>query len=333
MRRGFAFTWSVLGVGITGLVIYFTFKDLNLKNLLTLASQSEWRWLTLLFIAAPLEQIVRAWKWRQLLFDVRPVNTGLLFGAVMAGYFVNMIVPVGISPLVRSWVVARHETLRISTVLVTTVIERLVDGVVFAIIVSGMLILLPLPNQEEFRLGLGAVAIGSFALFGGLLLFLKRLRFELQREGSIWRNLFSKLERRFSRLFGGLSEGVHIGIVWPSSNIRGGYIVLASFVMKGISATQMFFAGLTVGVILQPMEYVFVMVFTAFSMILTRFIRIPAGGVIGAALSLKLLDVPSEQALVMVAYVHTMSMFSTALFGVPSLWYSGLKLSEIRQID
>ena len=92
--------------------------------------QADIWFLPLVPLAIALEQLVRGWKWRQLLHAIRSIGTLRLFGAIMAGYFANIVAPLGISPIVRSWLVARLEALKMSTILATAAIDRFVDGVV-----------------------------------------------------------------------------------------------------------------------------------------------------------------------------------------------------------
>ena len=50
----------------------------------------------------------------------------------MAGYLANLLVPLGLSPFVRSWLVVRRENLSMSCVLATVAIDRMIDGLVLA---------------------------------------------------------------------------------------------------------------------------------------------------------------------------------------------------------
>ena len=56
-------------------------------------------WIAILAATILLEQLMSGWKWRQILFDVKPVGTLRLTGALLAGYGANVLVPLGISPL------------------------------------------------------------------------------------------------------------------------------------------------------------------------------------------------------------------------------------------
>ncbi|NQU58839.1 MAG: flippase-like domain-containing protein, partial [Rhodospirillales bacterium] len=136
-RRSFgAGVWSVGAAALSAGVLFMAFRHIDIERLPAVLREGAPIWLVVLAVSIPLEQVARGWKWRQILFDIRPVSALRLFGAVMAGYFANMLVPVGVSPLVRAWLVARLEGMAVATVLLTTAIERFVDGIVFALIVG-----------------------------------------------------------------------------------------------------------------------------------------------------------------------------------------------------
>ena len=76
--------------------------------------------------------------------------------------------------------------------------------------------------------------------------------------------------------------------------------MLASILIKLIAITHLLWAGLAFGVMLDPADYVFLVVFLGFLIILTRLARIPGGFFFGAIFALDLLGVAEEQALAMV---------------------------------
>ncbi len=81
---------------------------------------------------------------------------------------------------------------------------------------------------------------------------------------------------------------------------------------------------------LRPAEYVFLLVFLGFLIILTRFARIPGGFFLGAIFALDLLAVPEEPALAMVLVVQFSSLLAVASVGAFALWWHGVTLSELR---
>ena len=120
------------------------------------------------------------------------------------------------------------------------------------------------------------------------------------------------------------------GIVWPRDRRRQIGAVLASVLMKIIAATHFLWAGLAVSIVLTPFDYLFLMVFAGFALVLARFIRVPGGFVIGSGFALKLLGIPDEQALAMILFNHSLSVFLMVGIGLLFLWRSGVDIRETR---
>jgi len=107
--------------------------------------------------------------------------------------------------------------------------------------------------------------------------------------------------------------------------------VAASILMKIIAATHFLWAGLAVGVVLGVLDYVFIMVFAGFALVLARFIRVPGGFVIGSGFALNILGVPSEQALAMILFNHFLSIALMVGLGLLFLWRSGIDIRAMRR--
>ena len=274
---------------------------------------------------------MRGWKWRQILYDIKPVRTSRLFGAVMAGYFMNFVVPVGISPLVRAWVIARLEELRLPTILVTTAIERFVDGIVFGLIVALLFLIAAPPDSEKnLQLGLIVGGAGSLLLFSILFYLLFVFKAQINSPGPLFTRGLGWLDRVFRGRYAGLGDGFSEGVLWPGSHWRGFGVVAASVAMKIVSTTHFLWAGLAFGFLLAPSDYLFVMVFSGLAMIITRIVRIPGGGVVGSAFALKMLELPNEEVLMMVLVVHLSSVLMVTAIGAASLWKSGMTIGSLR---
>lgn len=61
------------------------------------------RLLVLVPLSILAEQLVRAWKWRQLLHPLRAVGAVRLFGTIMAGYLLAILIPFGFGTIAPSW--------------------------------------------------------------------------------------------------------------------------------------------------------------------------------------------------------------------------------------
>ena len=322
--------WSIAGAITGAAALAWVFWRVEYERMYDVLDQANAAYVLMVPLAIALEQLVRAWKWRQLLYAIRPVGTLRLFGAIMAGYFANLLVPLGLSPIVRSWLVARLETLKMSAVLATAAIDRLVDGLIFTGFVAVVVFSAAFPDPDgDIRLGLIVGGVGSFALFACLLVALARYkRWVKVPDGWITR-MAERLPERFSGAVKAAMRSFADGVVWPREAWRGAGIVLASIVIKLIAITHFLWAGLAFGLVLPPLDYLFLVVFLGFLIILSRLVRIPGGFLIGAIFALDLLGVPDEQALAMVLLVNVSSLLTVASIGAFALWRSGIALDEV----
>lgn len=288
-------------------------------------------WIAGLAAAILVEQLLGGWKWRQILYDVKPIPTLRLTGALLAGYGANVLVPLGISPLVRSWIVARLEKLKMATVLTTTIIARFIDGVVFALFAGFVALAGKVPQIEgNLELGLSVAGALNIALFGGLLWVMYRFRAVFAREGPLICRLFDWVAARMRADGPGLRGALCDGVVWPRAPARRLAVLLAAVAGKLVAATHFVWAGLAVGVWLSPWDYLFLMVFAGFVMVLGRFVRIPGSFVFGAAFALQVLGVPDETALLMILFNYITTIILVVGIGLVVLWQSGIDIRRAR---
>jgi len=154
--RTLATRWLVPIVGgvVALTAVFYLYRGLNFDQFLSGLRRANLGWIAMLAATILFEQFISGWKWRQLLYDLRPISSLRLTGALLAGYGANVLVPVGISPLVRSWLIARLEGLKMATVLSTTMIARFIDGVVFALFAGVVAVAGQVPQSTAiWRLG------------------------------------------------------------------------------------------------------------------------------------------------------------------------------------
>ena len=331
LRRYWRHWWSVGGAVVGAVALVWAFARVDYDRMQHVVAQADLALLVLVPLAIAAEQWVRAWKWRQLLYVIQPISTPRLFGAIMAGYFANFLIPVGISPIVRSWLVARLEALKMGAVLATAAIDRLVDGVIFTGFAAAALIFAVFPDPTGgIRLGLAFGGAGSLTVFALLLVALARYKRRVGRSDDWILRWVDRLPARLGSPAKRFAQSFAEGIVWPGEVWRSLGIVLASIVIKLVAITHFLWAGLAFGVVLRPADYVFLVVFLGFLIILTRFARIPGGFFVGGIFALDLLSVAEEQALAMVLVVQFSSILVVSSIGAFALWRSGIALDQLR---
>ena len=112
-----------------------------------------------------------------MLHPLRSVGVIRLFGSIMAGYLLAMLIPLGFGTVARSWLVARREGLKLASVLATVALDRLTDGIVFACLVPLALASVVFDDPTGgIRAGLVWGGALSFLLFAAVLLALAAYR-------------------------------------------------------------------------------------------------------------------------------------------------------------
>lgn len=332
MRR-FLVRWGppAAGGAVALIIVFWLYRDLDFGRFVSGLMTANRGWIAMLASTILLEQVLNGWKWRQILHDVKPVRTLRLTGALLAGYGANVLLPLGISPLVRSWLIARMEGLRMGTVLTTTIIARFIDGVVFALFAGVVAMAGQVPQiAGNLELGLAAAGALNFALFGALLWGMYRFRARFAEEGALICRLFDWGAKWF-RINGAVLRGsLYDGVVWPRSRRHRLNVLIGAVAAKLVAATHFVWAGLAVRVVLAPLDYLFLMVFAGFSLVLSRFVRVPGGFVIGSALAFNLLGVPEEQALLVILFNWMVSIIIVVGIGLVVLWQSGIDIWRAR---
>lgn len=329
-RRWLAWAGALIGFGM----LFWVLRRFDLNRFLIMLAKANFYYLALVLASLIAEQLVRAWKWRQILSPLKLIGTLRLFGAVMAGYLIASLIPFGFGTVARSWIIARNDKLKLPAVLATVGVDRITDGVVFACLVPIALLAVVFSDPTgRIRTGLILSGVGSLALFVFLALVLLVYKRKLLSQDSFVMRLINRLPARLGKPVQRLAVSFSDGIVWPQETWRGAGIVLASVAIKLLAASHFLWAGLAFGVLLEPAQYVLVLVFLGFLIILGHFARVAGSFIIGGIFVLGLLGVPNEMALAMVLVVEAAHLFNIAALGALSIWWQGIALAELRATD
>ena len=326
--------WRWVGVAAGLLLLAWVLRDFDLSRFRRAVAAAQIWPLFLLPVATVAEQLLRALKWRQMLHPLRPVRVWRLFGAIMAGYLANLAAPVRVSPFVRAWLIARLEGLSASTVLATVALDRLIDGLVFVGFTALAIAVARFPDTTGIiREGLAWGAAFNLALFSGLIAGLIALRRFLRRESGARAliTLTRRLPRRWREPVSHVLRLFADGVVWPADMWRGILIFATAIAIKIVAVSYFLWAGLAFGVALTPGDYLFLMVFLGFLVILAGTLRLVGGFMAGAVFVLQGLGVELEVALAMALLVQTASLLTVAATGAAALWVQGFSLNTIFQ--
>ena len=71
-------------IGMALVLIFWLYRDLDFGRFLTGLRDAHVGWIAMLAFTILLEQVGNGWKWRQILYDVKPVKTLRLTGSDFA---------------------------------------------------------------------------------------------------------------------------------------------------------------------------------------------------------------------------------------------------------
>lgn len=318
------------GVALALGALYWLLHGLDLPRFFSLLAQAHLPFVLLVPVAVLTEQWLRAWKWRQVMWDLCRIPTHHIFLATMAGYVPGLVIGFGTSVLTRCWLIARRSSERTTTLLAANAVDRLVDLLAFAVFVglTGTLVSLPrsaaafAPALRWSGAIIAVLAVLAFAPLLGL------------RHGHLRRlaPALRILPQSAARAVRSGLEGFALGITWPHSAPRRLAIVAMALLIKLIAATQYLWAGLAFGIRFEPGSYLFIMVFLGALVFVGFFVRIPGSSALASIFVLELLDVPKAQALAITLTVEASFMLTIAVIGGVVLAIEGVSFETLRTV-
>src|SRR5262245_17550192 len=157
--------------------------------------------------------VMRAWRWQYLLKPLKSVKFSNSMSATAIGLMANMILPVRLGEIVRAVVLGQRERIDKSASFATVVVDRLLDGFTILFILVVLLLVAPLPLDQEWEKRLRWGGMVFFLLYGGvftLLVYLHRVPTHvLQGVRRLCWRLPARWVDRFCRFLESFSEGLH----------------------------------------------------------------------------------------------------------------------------
>jgi len=313
------------GLAISLIAVVIVISAVDVGATLEILSRTDPTYIALALAAIVAQVLVRGWRWRMVLPprpDGSPVPVRRTIAPMLIGYLGNTVLPARLGEAIRSFLVARREDLVPLVAFGATMLERLVDVVVLALI--GLIAALALGAEWWI------VAIGLAAGLGGVLVLALLVLFGFSRlvDAARWVLERVRLADRLERLLGwagSFAVGVDRGRDVP--RLLG--VAAVSVVAWVLDASIFYFAGQALGIDLTFPEAVLI---GAVAVLATA---VPAApGYVGtfelAATSTAVaLGIPREEALALAVLVHLVTVIPVAISGAIALILSGASLSTI----
>ncbi|MDH3297853.1 MAG: flippase-like domain-containing protein [Gemmatimonadota bacterium] len=166
---------TLIGLVITVVLLWWVLRDVSPSEVWTeLRAANPWMMIAAV-VAATFSFVLRAFRWRVLLepehdgtdFDTR-------FGATCAGFAANNVLPARLGEFVRAFVLSSVGRIPLGGSIGSLVVERVLDGLVLAFLLSMTILLPDFPLGESSAAGLvqrtavvgAAVFLAGFAFLG-----------------------------------------------------------------------------------------------------------------------------------------------------------------------
>ena len=159
---------QALGYTASAACIAWVLHDYSIKDELIPAIRAlDWRWVSLAAAADLAIYFAQAWRWNTLLAPVAQVWPWRTVQAIFIGQFANQVLPLRTGELIRCYMLAHWNDLRLSLSFASAALERLIDGFWM---LAAFLITTAFVRAMPRDLMLGVRVLGVLLLLGAILL-------------------------------------------------------------------------------------------------------------------------------------------------------------------
>ena len=178
-------TW--LGILISAVFLYLAFRKTDWGQTWLMVKHADFRYLLLAAVILMLAFVLRALRWRYLLYPTARLGFGALFGPMMIGFMALNILPFRLGEFIRAWMLGRREGISKSEVFATIVVERVFDGI--TILSFLIVVLFTLNLQDNVMTWIKAFSYLALVIYIGAIVFMILVRFSTNLIVTIVRRL------------------------------------------------------------------------------------------------------------------------------------------------
>ncbi|MBL9037711.1 MAG: flippase-like domain-containing protein [Archangium sp.] len=188
-----------LSLLVTAVCLAWTFKGTNVDEMLSSLRSANWLVLVPYCGLMLIVHVCRTLRWGNLLSGLEKVPFKQLNEASAIGFMMLIVLPFRLGEFARPFLIAERSNIRRSAAMTSVVFERIVDGIVMAVLLRVLVIFIPddAPQVELVRFAGNAM----FALFFGGLVFLLIARWQHDR-------VLALMRATVGRVSAGLTERV-----------------------------------------------------------------------------------------------------------------------------
>ena len=222
--------WGIL---VSVFFLWLALQKVEWKAIPDILSRLQYQYIVLMIFSITCEHLVRAARWRLILFD-RPLTFSKSYFGLLLGYLFNNLLPARGGEFLRAIYIKRKEIAPASEAFGSIVFERFLDGLVIVTIIVFSLNKYPTSANIQ-KAGVSAIVFYAIVLLGILLLefrkplFLKITNFIL--------NLFPKV---IADKLSGIRDSFVDGLKLIGDPLRFAKALIVSFIAWAFSILTMF---------------------------------------------------------------------------------------------
>jgi uncharacterized membrane protein YbhN (UPF0104 family) len=298
-----------LGIAISVVSGYYALHDVEWAKVQAMFARTNVLGLLPALGMLPVFLLLRAYRWKLFVTPVQAVPLRPFWSATWIGFMANDLLPLRVGEIVRAYALSHLASVRLSTAVATTILERVWDAVAVAVILVVTLSGIPLPGWLQ-QANLVLLGMCGGALVGGWLLV---------RQGDA---AFARFPPRIAAILRNFASG--FAALQSVPQVMAALLFsLAIWLALGAYYWILLWAcGFSL-----PLQAAFVvLIFTVFAA------AIPAApGFLGTfqvavELALQFYNVPKDDALGFSLIAHALQYFPVVIVGLIELFRAGLPL-------
>jgi uncharacterized protein (TIRG00374 family) len=186
----------VVSLGITAVCFWWSFRKTDWPAMWDSLRTAHWAMLFPYILVLFGIHLARTIRWGNLLSGIEKVKFGPLNEASGIGFMMLLVLPFRLGEFARPFLIAERSNIRRSAAMTTVVFERIVDGILIAVLLRVLLFFVP-----EHQGSLTVVTAGAnlmFLVFGSGFLFLLIARWQHDRTLRVLRAVFGKVSPKLA---------------------------------------------------------------------------------------------------------------------------------------
>ena len=128
----------IISLGITSVCFWWTFKDTRWDEMWSSVKTANYLWLLPYLLILLLIHVARTLRWGAMLSGIERVPFQQLNEASGIGFMMLIVLPFRMGEFARPFLIAERSKIRRSAAMTSVVFERIVDGIIIAVMLRGL---------------------------------------------------------------------------------------------------------------------------------------------------------------------------------------------------